>query len=100
MTKLKAQLRRQVLGRLKQMSASEREQASAQIVARFLGSAQFAAARTIMAYDSFGVEVHTRALLEACLKAGKILGLPRTGESDLSLSVHRATDLAKDLVLC
>lgn len=55
------------------------------------------AAHTVLAYASFGSEVQTRALLEACLRAGRRLVLPRVNRARRELDLHLVSDLDRDL---
>jgi len=85
---------RQILSAL---SPEERAKKSAQIVARYTARDAFKSASTIMAYSSFGAEVDTRALLEACLKSNKRLILPRLNMKSRLLEPVEIFDLDRDL---
>ncbi|MGD0094327.1 MAG: 5-formyltetrahydrofolate cyclo-ligase [Planctomycetota bacterium] len=94
----KTALRELVKGALAALGADERARRSAEILARFLASPEFHAARTVLAYDSAGTEVDTHGLQQACLAQGKTLCLPRTRKKDRSLAAHAVSDLLQDLV--
>jgi len=94
----KKELRARIASRLKALSADERARMNAEIIARFLASAEFNAAKAILAYDSAGMEVDTHGLQRVCLEQGKTLCLPRTGREDRSLTAHAVTDPEHDLV--
>lgn len=91
-------LRRRMSLTLAAMSADERAQKSSQIIASYIARENFKSAKTIMAYSSFGAEVKTRGLLEACLKSGKRLILPRLNMETRLLEPVEILDLDRDLV--
>jgi len=72
----KRDLRRRMLRIREEMPFETRLQADAAITRAVLSHPAFQAADRVFAYVSMPHEVGTRALLEACLQAGKTLGLP------------------------
>lgn len=94
----KQRLRTQIKARLAALDGEERRRLSALIAVRLIASPEFAAARTVLAYDSAATEVDTRAIQRACLDAGKRLCLPRTNRPDRSIAAHAILDPDRDLV--
>jgi 5-formyltetrahydrofolate cyclo-ligase len=95
----KQRLRDAILARLKAMDSAERLDKSRRAIARVLNSDIFAQANVVLAYDSSTTEVDTLALLVSCLGSGKSLCLPRTRQSDCSLTVHRVDNLSTNVEL-
>lgn len=85
---MKDAIRKAALSARNRMSPEERAAKSDLIANRFLGLEEFRSARTVMAYASFGSEVETRRIIEACFSAGKSLALPVVEKGGL-LSVWR-----------
>jgi 5-formyltetrahydrofolate cyclo-ligase len=100
MADLKRELRRSVKAALAALSAGERNEKSARAVARLLALSEYERSRTVMAFDAFGTELDTSALLAACLKDGKVLALPCTCLDNCGISVRRVQNLDQDLVRC
>jgi 5-formyltetrahydrofolate cyclo-ligase len=73
----KSEWRKRAKAALRTLSSAERAEKTAAIHARFLSSAEYAAAETLFVYLSFGDEVETRALIEAALADGKRVAAPR-----------------------
>jgi 5-formyltetrahydrofolate cyclo-ligase len=69
-------LRRTALARRGRLTATERSGLGEMIVDRVLALAEVEAARTVLAYASFGAEVPTDALIERLLRAGVTVLLP------------------------
>jgi len=97
MPEAKKSLRQSVLAKLAALGETERLDRSRRVVARLLECAEFQRAATLMAFYSFGTELNTHELLAECLRLGKTLALPRTRQREVSLSVHRVTDLEAGL---
>ena len=76
--------------------AEERARLSAAICARAGALPEFARARTVMLFASFGSEVDTSPLIAQALSAGKTLCLPRVLEPRL-MAAYRVTDPSVDL---
>lgn len=93
----KAAIRRQVLARRDGLSPEVRAELSLRISARVLSLAHFQAARTVLAYMSFGSEFDTRTLIDHVLTQGKTLLLPRVDRATRSLCLHRVADLAREM---
>lgn len=93
----KAAVRRQVLAARDGMTVMTRVRASRLICARIAADPGFATAQVMLGYFSFGSEIDTRSLLDAALRAGKILVLPRVDVTAGVLELYRVTDLAADL---
>lgn len=94
----KAELRKQVLARRDALSPTARAGLSQRISARILALGHFRAARSVLAYASFGSEFDTRALIDDVLARGKALLLPRVDRGPRRLCLHRITDLERDLI--
>jgi 5-formyltetrahydrofolate cyclo-ligase len=94
---LKADLRRRVLAERDAWPADRRARASAAIAERLLALPGLAAARTVLAYASFGSEPDTGRLLQAVLGAGQALALPRVNRTTRMLELYRVDDLAAQL---
>jgi 5-formyltetrahydrofolate cyclo-ligase len=73
------------------MAPAQRRETAAAILGVVVGSAAWDAARTVLAYASTGSEVATEGLLEAVIRAGKVLVLPRVVGAG-SLGLHRVDD--------
>ena len=91
----KAALRRAVLLRRDALSGEERALLSARIVTAILDLPTYQTADAVLAYASFGTELHTDELLRRVLDDGKELVLPRVERGGLGLYVVR--DPARDL---
>lgn len=97
MSDAKRVLRKQITAKLKALSPAERQERSARAIARLLAADFYAHAKTVAAYASFGSEFPTQALLEAAIRDGKRLGLPRVDPGSVSMTVHAVTDLTAEL---
>lgn len=93
----KTELRKLLIAARDAMNAASRDRASQLIVKKIASDPACRAARTVMAYCSFGSELETRPFLEATLAAGKVLVLPRVDRTSKSLKLYRVTDLTADL---
>lgn len=93
----KAALRKQTLARRDALSASEHADFSARITERLLALDSLQAARTVVAYMSFGSEFATRRFVDFVLAQGKSLLLPRVERSTRRLTLRHVTDLQRDL---
>ena len=94
---LKQTLREQSERAILAMGAEERRGRSAQAQARLAESLEFRAARTVMVYHSDQTEISTHDLVEACLRSGKRVGMPRTEEGRKTLQVLEILDAERDL---
>jgi 5-formyltetrahydrofolate cyclo-ligase len=79
----KRALRRAVLAERDAVPAADRSARSRAIGDRLLAMRETAAARTVLAFWSFGSEVETAPLLERLLAGGKTVALPRIEGSEL-----------------
>jgi len=95
----KKDLRAEMQKALGAMSHAERHDKSALIQSKLLNDALYSNAKTILAYASFGTEVETTEILEACLRNGKYLILSRINSKDKSMSLHQVSNLSRDLDL-
>jgi 5-formyltetrahydrofolate cyclo-ligase len=93
----KAALRSAVKARRDALTPAVRAALSARINARLLELDSYRAAKTVLAYMSFGSEFDTRALIDHALAAGKTLVLPRVVRGSRAVALHVVTDLAHDL---
>ncbi len=73
---MKDGIRKAVLSARNALSVEERRMKSSAIAERFLELEAFRSARAIMAYASFGSEVETKEIIDACFVAGKEVALP------------------------
>jgi 5-formyltetrahydrofolate cyclo-ligase len=96
----KQRAREAILARLKSMDPAERLDKSRRAIERLQNSDLFKRSTVVLAYDSSLTEVDTSQFLASCLSSGKTLCLPRTNKTDCSLTIHRVTDLQRDLELC
>ena len=79
----KRAVRRATIARRDLLNEEERSTKSERIVERVLALPEVGAARTVMAFWSFGSEVQTSALIERLHEAGKRVALPRVAEGDI-----------------
>lgn len=79
----KRALRRSVLARRDLVPASERAERSRRIAERIQALPEVRAARTVMAFSSFGSEVETAPLIAALHRAGVRVALPRVEGDDV-----------------
>lgn len=79
------------------LAPAQRAAKSAAILQRLFERADFKAARTIMAYASFGTEVETLDLPRRCIENKQRLVLPRIGTADNSMHAHLIQDLSREL---
>jgi 5-formyltetrahydrofolate cyclo-ligase len=70
------------------LSPAERARADANVRERLLGMGEWERADVVYAYLSFGDEVDSRSLVDAALRAGKHVALPRCIEKSPGLSWH------------
>jgi len=89
----KGPLRQNLLARRRALPAEQRAEQNAAIVRRIRDSARWRTARTIVAYASLPEEVDTWPLLQAALREGKKLVLPRIERRDIEW--HAVTGLAR-----
>jgi 5-formyltetrahydrofolate cyclo-ligase len=79
----KRALRRAVLLERDALPASDRVARSEAIAERLLGLDEAARAATVLAFWSFGSEVHTQPLIERLVDRGRTVALPRIVDGDV-----------------
>lgn len=94
----KAELRRRILAQRDALAPERRAALSALIFLRIQALPTFAAARSVLAYHSFGSEPDTRPLLDAVLAAGKRLVLPRVDRPSRRLTLHHVAAPEQELL--
>jgi 5-formyltetrahydrofolate cyclo-ligase len=92
----KAALRRAILARRDALAPAVRADANRRITAHLLAHAPLAAARSVLAYLSFGSEIDTRPLLAALQARGAAIVLPRVHRAARRLDLYRVSDLDAD----
>lgn len=93
----KAELRRRILARRDALDAERRTALSAVIFRTVRALPALAAARTVLAYSSFGSEPVTDGFLVAVLGEGKTLALPRVDRTTRSLELYRVSEPGRQL---
>lgn len=88
----KRAVRRAAIERRDLLSAQERSAKSEWIVERVLALPEVGAARTVMAFWSFGSEVETSGLIERLHEAGKRVVLPRIAEREIAAVAYAPGD--------
>lgn len=88
----KRAVRRAAIERRDLLSAQERSAKCERIVERVLALPEVGAARTVMAFWSFGSEVETSALIERLHEAGKRVVLPRIAEGEIAAVAYAPGD--------
>lgn len=86
--------RRQLLGRRRALSPTEREAGGVAVRRWVVECAAWRAASTVLAYAASGSELATEPLLTAALVGGKGLILPRVGAGNV-LHLHAVESLAR-----
>ena len=92
----KRALRREILERRDALPADERAGKSLAIADRLLALPELAAARTVMAFWSFGSEVATPPLLERLHARGVQLALPRIEGNEVVAAWYRPDELMSE----
>jgi 5-formyltetrahydrofolate cyclo-ligase len=88
----KGEVRRRVIAARDAMSAAERAAGAQRVADRFLALPEVAAARTVMAFSSFGSELPMDALIAHLCDAGVTVGLPKIVEGALEVRSFRPGD--------
>lgn len=96
--KIKSDLRKKILNRLKNQKEDERHRRSLIIRRKLLASPEFRGAEVLMFYVSKDGEVETRPLIEAALVRGKVVLVPVINVRKKKMMVSEITDPNKDLV--
>jgi len=90
-------VRKQILARRAALAPDVRVRWSRAALERVRGLEAYGHARVVLAYASFGSELDTRPFLEAVLRDGRTLVLPRVDRAAGRLVLHRVCDLVEDL---
>src|SRR5437867_7321086 len=98
MRETKRSIRARVLRARDAIPAGLRASASSAIVAAIAARDDFASAGTLLLTLPFGSEWDTRSLIEAALKRGKRVALPRVNTGSRMLDLCAVTDIANDAV--
>ncbi len=93
----KRELRRRVIARRDDIPLARRRALSEAICRRVAQSPEFANARFVLLFASFGSEVDTSALLSAALEAGKRVALPRVDPTTRELELREIASVETDL---
>jgi 5-formyltetrahydrofolate cyclo-ligase len=88
----KREVRRRVLEARDAIPAEERARRGALVTERFGSLPEVRAARTVLAFWSFGSEVPTRPLIEALVARGAGVALPRIVDGQLEARTYRPGD--------
>ena len=88
----KRDVRRRVVAERDSMPATARAGASLEITQRFLALPEVAAARTVLAFWSFGSELSTTPLIERLHGSGTRVALPRIVDGELEAGDYRPGD--------
>ncbi len=94
----KKAIRARLLAARDALGPDSREQLCAAITDKLLGLPEFATARTVAGYASFGSEFNTAAFNAAVLAGGKHLLLPRVDRTRQVLIFRAVTDLQESLL--
>jgi 5-formyltetrahydrofolate cyclo-ligase len=78
----KSEVRKEIIGRLRDQDPSLREERSKIIQQKLLSSEEFKVSKTVMTYVSLPTEVSTDHLIEEALKLGKRVAVPCIGSLD------------------
>jgi 5,10-methenyltetrahydrofolate synthetase len=93
----KAALRRDILARRDAVAPEVRARWSQAALDRIRALDAYDRARVVLGYASFGSELDTRPFLEAVLRDGRTLALPRVDRAARRLALHHVRDLGEDL---
>lgn len=96
--KIKDNLRRRILNKLKNQKEDERHRRSFIIRRKLLASPEFRNAKVLMFYVSKDGEVETLPMIEAALVRGKVVLVPVIKVRKKKMVVSEITDPNKDLV--
>lgn len=72
-----------------------RAEKNRKIKERLLSLKEYAEARTVLFYASFGKEADTFDIIKTALEAGKAVMLPRVERSDMSLEIYEIKDTGR-----
>ncbi len=88
----KRAVRRRVLDARDAIDATAREAMAIQVAGRFLALPEVQAARTVMAFSSFGSELSTAPLIDALSARDVLVGLPKIAGDALEVRAFRPGD--------
>jgi 5-formyltetrahydrofolate cyclo-ligase len=88
----KRAVRRRVLAARDAIDPAAREAMAVQVTDRFLALPEVRAARTVMAFSSFGSELSTAPLIDALSARDVLVGLPKIAEGALEVRAFRPGD--------
>lgn len=94
----KRELRQKVLASRDALEKDVRARLSAIIASQVIALPEFRAARSVLAYVSFGSELDTSRVIETVIGTGKTLVLPRVDREIRALRLHRIGDPASSLI--
>lgn len=92
----KRDVRRRVLAARDAMTPADRERLGALAAERFLALPEVRAARTVLAFWSFGSELATRPLIERLHELGVRVALPRIEGGELEAIAYRPGDALRE----
>jgi 5-formyltetrahydrofolate cyclo-ligase len=93
----KMQLRREIVRRLTGLTPEQRADGSEKIVLRILESPAWKEAQIVLLFAPWREEPDVWPLVEAGLKAGKLVTLPRMDPGGLTYHAREVKDLEKDI---
>lgn len=97
--KLKSNIRKKILNRLRTQKEEQRHRRSLAIRRRLLALPEFSNAKVLMFYVSKDGEVETRPIIEAALLRGKTVLVPVIKERKRKMVVSEILDPNKDLIV-
>ncbi|MCK4463825.1 MAG: 5-formyltetrahydrofolate cyclo-ligase, partial [Candidatus Omnitrophica bacterium] len=99
MNKLKEEIRKEILNKLKKQKKEERRHKSEIIKKKLFSSMRFKKARVTMFYVSRDEEVNTRGMIDDALKVGKRVVVPYSVSETKEIIASELIDARKDLEL-
>ncbi|MBI5190144.1 MAG: 5-formyltetrahydrofolate cyclo-ligase [Nitrospirae bacterium] len=93
----KAAIRHELLARRDALTQDDRHAASDTVSDRLRGEGEYKAAKAVLLYVSFRSEVGTRGLIEAALKDGKTVIVPKVDRKAHRLKLFEIKDVTRDL---
>lgn len=93
----KGDIRRELLTRRDAISVEERHAASEAVAERLRGEGEYKSAKAVLLYVSFRSEVGTRGLIEAALRDGKTVIVPKVDRKAHRLKLFEIRNVTRDL---
>jgi 5-formyltetrahydrofolate cyclo-ligase len=93
----KNELRQEMKTRLAEMTPGQRREKSLVVCVKLLELKEFRNAKSVAFFVSMPSEIGTRPMIEAALKAGKRVLVPKTDMAKKELHFYQITDLTADL---